>query len=63
MDNDNLTLNDMVSLRNIIDAACSRGAFKASEMKSIGEVYDKLNRFVESSQQQAVATEPKTQGE
>lgn len=52
MENQNLTLNDMVSLRTIVDAACSRGAFKASEMKAIGEVYEKLDRFIAQSQPQ-----------
>ena len=29
-----LTLADLASLKQIIDAACTRGAFKAAEMKS-----------------------------
>ena len=65
MENAQLTITDMMSIRNIIDAACSRGAFKANEMRSIGELYDKLNAFVESVQAQAQAeqsAEPK-QGE
>lgn len=53
MENQNLTLNDMVSLRNCLDAACTRGAFKANEMKAIGELYDKLSRFIDESQKQA----------
>lgn len=57
MENQNLTLNDMVSLRNIIDAACSRGAFKANEMKAIGEVYEKLDRFINESQPQETPVE------
>ena len=55
MENAQLTITDMMSIRNIIDAACSRGAFKANEMRSIGELYDKLNAFVESAQAQAQA--------
>lgn len=66
MENEQLTLNDMVSLCNIVDAACSRGAFKANEMKSIGEVYDKLSRFIEAAKvqsQEQAASESQSQGE
>ena len=57
MENQNLTLNDMVSLRTIIDVSCSRGAFKAGEMKAIGEVYEKLDRFIAQSQPQELPAE------
>lgn len=57
MENSQLTITDMMSIRNIIDAACSRGAFKANEMQSIGEVYNKLNVFIEQVQAQAQAAE------
>lgn len=57
MENSQLTITDMMSIRNIIDAACSRGAFKANEMQSIGEVYNKLNVFIELVQAQAQAAE------
>ena len=49
-----LTITDMVSIKNIIDAACNRGAFKASEMKHVGELYEKLALFIETVQAQAV---------
>lgn len=41
-----LTVADMASLRQILDAACQRGAFKANEMSSVGQIYDKLNAFL-----------------
>jgi hypothetical protein len=45
MDNQ-LSITDLALLKNAIDVACSRGAFKAAEMKSVGEVYDKLTAFL-----------------
>jgi hypothetical protein len=48
-----LTIADMASIHQLIDAACTRGAFKASEMRAVGETYDKLTRFLEAVKQQA----------
>jgi len=63
MENTQLTITDMVSIKNIIDAACTRGAFKAAEMKQVGELYEKLGLFIESVQAQAVEQSANTQGE
>jgi len=41
-----LNLNDLAALRSIIDAASSRGAFKAGEMAAVGNVYNKLDNFL-----------------
>jgi len=35
-------------IKDLIDVACSRGAFKAEEMSSIGQTYDKLTGFLNS---------------
>lgn len=43
-----LTINDLGALRTIVDVATQRGAFKASEMESVGKVYNRLNTFLES---------------
>lgn len=43
-----LTITDLVSLKNIIEIACSRGSFQAAEMKNVGEVYDRLASFLQS---------------
>ena len=43
-----ITLDDLITLKNLIDVSCSRGAFKADEMSSVGEVYDKLTGFLNS---------------
>lgn len=44
-DND-LTINDLNSMKQIIDIASTRGAFKANEMEAVGKVYNKLSNFL-----------------
>lgn len=41
-----LNLNDLAAIRSIIDAASTRGAFKAGEMAAVGTVYNKLDKFL-----------------
>ena len=53
MENAQLTIADLASLHSLIDAACTRGAFKATEMSRVGEIYDKLSRFLDAASQQA----------
>jgi hypothetical protein len=53
MENAQLTIADLASIHTLIDAACTRGAFKAPEMSRVGEIYDKLTRFLEAAAQQA----------
>jgi hypothetical protein len=55
MENKQLTVADMASLKAIIEAANSRGAFKATELTTVGMLYDKLAHFVEQSQAQLQA--------
>jgi hypothetical protein len=43
-----LNVNDLAALRNIVDVASQRGAFKASELEMVGKVYNKLNSFLEA---------------
>jgi hypothetical protein len=43
-----ITIEDLITIKNLIDVSCSRGAFKADEMSSVGEVYDKLTGFLNS---------------
>ena len=67
MDNpDNqIKITDLIVIKNIIDLACTRGAFRAEEMKSIGDVYDKLTVFVDSviSRAEAELAEENNKGE
>ena len=53
MENAQLTIADLASIHSLIDAACTRGAFKAPEMSRVGEIYDKLTRFLDTAKPQA----------
>jgi hypothetical protein len=41
-----LTIQDLNALKNIIDVASQRGAFKPSEMMTVGQTYTKLEQFL-----------------
>ncbi len=43
-----LNINDLNSLKVIIDIASSRGAFKPSEMVAVGQTYAKLAAFLDA---------------
>ena len=60
MDNTQITIADLDMIKNIIDLASTRGAFRAAEMKQVGEVYDKLTAFLAAvvAQAQAQDQEP-----
>lgn len=45
-----LTVDDLQAISGIIEIACTRGAFQASEMSVIGHVYDKLATWLASQQ-------------
>lgn len=48
-----LSVQDLASLKSIIDVASQRGAFKANEMAQVGQTYNKLDAFLnEISRQQ-----------
>ena len=53
----NITVADLNLLKSIIDLASTRGAFRAAEMKQIGEVYEKLTVFLEAVVAQAQSQE------
>ena len=55
-----LNIGDLAGLRQIINVAAQRGAFRAEEMEVIGRVYNKLNAFLNSlapAQEEAPAEE------
>ena len=60
MDNQ-ITLVDLAKIRTIIETACTRGAFRAEEMRPVGEIYERLAAFLDSvvAQAQAEKTETK----
>jgi len=43
-----LTITDLNNIRQVIDLASSRGAFRPSEMIAVGTVYSKLQNFLNS---------------
>ena len=59
MENAQLTLTDLANIHQLIDAAASRGAFRAAEMQQVGEIYNKLTAFLGTvaSQQSAQASD------
>ena len=50
-----VTLADLDLIRQIIDLAASRGAFKGPELSDIGRIYNKLSAFLELAAAQAQA--------
>jgi hypothetical protein len=69
MDNTQITIADLDTIKNIIDLACTRGAFRGAEVSQVGVVFDKLTIFLEAVIAQAKAQEAsnavagETQGE
>ena len=60
MDNNNITIADLNTIKNIIDLASTRGAFRAAEMQEIGEIYNRLTQFLDAVVAQAQALEAGT---
>jgi hypothetical protein len=64
-----ITISDLDTIKNIINLAASRGAFRGEELSMVGTVYDKLTAFLEAVIEQAKAQEAnnaeagETQGE
>jgi hypothetical protein len=46
MDKSQITIIDLNVIKNIIDLACTRGAFRGEEISQVGAVYDKLSLFL-----------------
>jgi len=53
----NISISDLVSIRNVINLAAERGAFKAEEMLEVGTIYTKLSNFLEAVIAQSQAQE------
>ena len=53
MENQQITVQDLDALRNIIDLASTRGAFRANELADVGLIYNKLSQFLEAVVAQA----------
>lgn len=58
-----LTVQDLAAIRQIIDVASQRGAFKPNEMVVVGTTYSKLEAFLAVVQSQQAAQQPAPKGE
>ena len=69
MENNTITISDLDTVKNIINLASTRGAFRGEELSMVGTVYDKLTEFLQAVIEQAKAQEAnnavagETQGE
>jgi hypothetical protein len=45
-----LSLQDLIAVKTIIDVASQRGAFKPGEMIAVGTLYTKLEKFLAAAQ-------------
>lgn len=62
--NTQITIADLDTVKNIIDLACARGAFRGAEATQVGAVYDKLSLFLQAAIAQAAEADAGTpQGE
>lgn len=61
-DQPELSVSDLQNVRILIDTAVRRGAFGASELSSVGAVFDRLNTFLNAvSPQQPTDDEQPTE--
>lgn len=58
-----LTITDLNALKQIIDVASQRGAFKPNEMMTVGSTYNKLETFLSAVAAQQPAAPEGTKGE
>jgi hypothetical protein len=58
-----LTVSDLQGIKAIIDVASQRGAFKPNEMMSVGQVYTKLEAFLNAVAAQQQAGQEPAKGE
>ena len=68
-----ITIADLDTLKNIVDLASTRGAFRGAELTQVGAIYDKLTAFLdaivaqakaqEEANQAATSAAPESQGE
>jgi hypothetical protein len=63
MENVQLTISDMASLKALLEAAVNRGAFRANELTTVGAVYDKLAQFVDAATGQLAEQQQQAQGD
>jgi hypothetical protein len=47
---DGLSVDDLMNVLKIINTSTERGAFKANELSFVGGIYDKFVRFIKQAQ-------------
>jgi len=57
METNTITISDLDTIKNIINLAATRGAFRGEELSMVGTVYDKLTEFLQAVIEQAKAQE------
>ena len=60
-DSTQITIADLDTLKNIVDLASTRGAFRGAELTQVGAIYDKLTAFLDAIIAQAKAQEEANQ--
>ena len=63
---DQISLEDLTTVKDLLDLAATRGAFRGSELRTVGEIYDQISKFLEAIFAQAQADlneQNKQQGE
>ena len=63
MSNNQLTVSDMAQIKRILDIVCARGAIQASEMETVGTVYNKLCNLLESVDEKTGGVKSSTPGD
>lgn len=58
-----ITINDLATIRNIIDLACKRGAFGAAEIKEVSAIYEKVDIYIKEALKQMDQIPTNTQGD
>jgi len=48
-----ITVADIATLKQIVEVASSRGAFRAEELSQVGAVYDRVSAWVDGMTQEA----------
>jgi hypothetical protein len=44
-----ITLVELQNILTVVDIASSRGAFRGPELEQIGQLYNKIRRFIDSA--------------
>ena len=57
-----ITIADLDTLKNIVDLASTRGAFRGAELTQVGAIYDKLTTFLDAIIAQAKAQTEAAEG-